>query len=103
MVGRQYGKRKAQATPTVNQMSAQFFDATIAEHPKIPDRIETGNFRVLHDWLQANIYRHRRKLTAAETILHGRGYVNERVTGKTLTTQPLIDYIRRKYDDLYEV
>ena len=89
LVGRQYGKRKAQATPTVNQMSAQFFDATIAEHPKIPDRIETGNFRVLHDWLQANLYRHRRKLTAAETILHGRGFCQGRGYANAGTSESL--------------
>lgn len=39
-----------------NLMSAQFFDAAVAAHPEIPDRIETGNFTVVHDWLQANIY-----------------------------------------------
>jgi carboxypeptidase Taq len=78
-----------------NLMSAQFFDTAVAAHPEIPDLIETGNFTVLHDWLQANIYRHGRKFTAAETI--------ERVTGHTLSTQPLMDYIRRKYGDLYEI
>ena len=86
-----------------NLMSAQFFDAAVAAHPEIPDRIEACNFTVLHDWLQANIYRHGRKFTAAETILHGRGYANERFTGQTLSTQPLMDYIRRKYGELYEI
>ncbi len=78
-----------------NLMSAQFLDAAIAAHPEIPDRIETGNFTVLHDWLQANIYRHGRKFTAAETI--------ERVTGKPLSTQPLMNYIHRKYGGLYGI
>lgn len=78
-----------------NLMSAQFFDAAIAAHPEIPDRIATGDFTVLHDWLQANIYRHGRKFTAAQML--------DRVTGKPMITQPLIDYIRRKYADLYEI
>jgi carboxypeptidase Taq len=78
-----------------NLMSAQFFDAAVAAHPEIFDRIEAGNFTVLHDWLQANIYRHGRKFTAAETI--------ERVTGQPLSTQSLMDYIHRKYGDLYEI
>jgi carboxypeptidase Taq len=78
-----------------NLMSAQFFDAAVTAHPEIPDRIETGNFAVLHDWLQANIYHHGRKFTAAETI--------EQVTGQSLSTQPLMNYIRRKYGDLYGI
>jgi carboxypeptidase Taq len=78
-----------------NLMSAQFFDAAVTAHPEIPDQIETGNFTALHDWLQANIYLHGRKFTAAETI--------ERVTGSTLSTKPLMDYVHRKYGSLYEL
>jgi carboxypeptidase Taq len=78
-----------------NLMSAQIFEAAVNEYPEIPDRIETGNFTVLHDWLKANIYRHGRKFTAAETI--------ERVTEKPLTPQPLMEYIRSKYGDLYKI
>ncbi len=78
-----------------NLMSAQFFDAAVAAHPEIPNQIETGNFTVLHDWLQTNIYRHGRKFTAAETL--------ERVVGTTMSTQPLIDYIHHKYADLYGI
>jgi carboxypeptidase Taq len=78
-----------------NLMSAQFFDAALLEHPQINAQIEVGNFNVLHDWLKANIYHQGRKFTAAETV--------ERVTGKPLSTQPLIDYIRRKYGELYGI
>ena len=78
-----------------NLMSAQFFDAAIAAYPEIPDRIENGDFTVLHDWLQANIYCHGRKFTAAETV--------ERLTGRQISVQPLMNYIRRKYTDLYEI
>ncbi len=78
-----------------NLMSAQFFDAAIAAHPEITDRIAIGDFTVLHDWLQTNIYRHGRKYTAAETL--------DRVTGKSLSTQPLMNYIRCKYGELYGI
>jgi carboxypeptidase Taq len=78
-----------------NLMSAQFFDAALKEHPEIPTQIETGNFSVLHDWLKANIYHQGRKFTAAETVA--------RVTGKPLSTKPLMDYIHRKYGDLYGI
>jgi carboxypeptidase Taq len=78
-----------------NLMSAQFFAAAVAAHPNIPDQIATGNFSGLHDWLKSNIYRHGRKFTAAEII--------EQVTGQTLSTQPLMDYVRQKYGELYQL
>jgi carboxypeptidase Taq len=78
-----------------NLMSVQFFDSAVIAHPEIPDHLAAGDFTILHDWLQAQIYRHGRKFTAAETI--------ERVTGQPISTQPLMDYIRRKYADLYEI
>jgi carboxypeptidase Taq len=59
------------------------------------ETFETGNFTVLRDWLQSHIYRHGRKFTAAETI--------ERVSGKPISTQPLMDYFYSKYKDLYGV
>jgi carboxypeptidase Taq len=76
-----------------NLMSAQFFTAALADHPNLPAQIEAGNFAVLHDWLKTHIYRHGRKFTATETI--------ERVTGQPLSIDPLMDYIHRKYRDLY--
>ncbi len=78
-----------------NLMSAQFFDAAINKHPEIATQIEVGNFSVLHDWLKTNIYHQGRKFTAAETL--------EKATGKPLSSKPLMDYIHRKYGELYEI
>ncbi len=78
-----------------NLMSAQFLDAVLVDRPNIFAGIETGDFTVLHDWLKSHIYYHGRKFTAAETI--------DRVTGKSLGTQPLIDYFRRKYGEIYQL
>jgi carboxypeptidase Taq len=76
-----------------NLMSAQFYEAAIADQPSIPSQIAQGNVAPLHQWLQHQIYRHGRKFTAAEMV--------QRVTGKPLSTQPLMAYIRRKYGTLY--
>lgn len=78
-----------------NLMSAQFFDAALTDIPAIPAQIEQGDVQPLHDWLTNNIYRHGCKYTAAETI--------ERVTGQPLQTAPLMNYLRRKYGELYEI
>jgi len=78
-----------------NLMSAQFFETALAEIPSIPTQIEQGNVQPLHDWLTDKIYRHGCKYTAAETV--------ERVTGQPLKTAPLVNYLRRKYGELYGI
>ncbi len=78
-----------------NILSAQFYDAALRAHPEIPDDIGRGQFSTLHDWLQANIYTHGRKYTAAE--------LTERVTGQPLTIAPYIAYLRTKYGELYDL
>ncbi len=76
-----------------NVMSAQFFAAAVKANPEIPSQIEKGDFNTLHNWLKENIYQHGRKYTAAELI--------ERVTGGVLSIDPFINYIQRKYGELY--
>jgi carboxypeptidase Taq len=78
-----------------NLMSAQFFEAALKAHPEIPAQIERGDVGTLHEWLKANIYRHGRKYTASELI--------ERVTGSPLSTDPLIQYLRKKFGQLYRL
>ncbi|WP_041226062.1 carboxypeptidase M32 [Crinalium epipsammum] len=76
-----------------NIMSAQFFDAALSNHPKIPTEIEQGNFTTLHNWLKMNIYQHGSKYSADELI--------KRVTGSPLTINPFIRYIKQKYGEIY--
>lgn len=78
-----------------NLMSAQFFEAALQENLHIPNQIEQGNFKPLYDWLKEKIYYHGCKYTADETV--------QRVTGKPLSTAPLMQYLRSKYRDLYGV
>jgi carboxypeptidase Taq len=78
-----------------NIMSASFFDAALKAHPQIPSEIEQGKFDTLHSWLRDNIYQHGRKFTASELI--------ERATGKPLTIEPYIKYLRNKYGELYKL
>jgi carboxypeptidase Taq len=76
-----------------NIMSSQFYEAALKAHPEIPSEIENGKFDTLHNWLKENIYQHGSKYTASEVI--------QRVTGKPLTIEPYIRYLRRKYGELY--
>lgn len=76
-----------------NLMSAQFFEAALKADSNIPNQIEQGKFNNLHDWLKQNIYQHGRKYTAAEIV--------ERATGKPLSIDPFISYIKQKFGQLY--
>jgi carboxypeptidase Taq len=78
-----------------NIMSAQFFAAALQAHPQIPDDMRTGKFDTLRGWLTQNVYQHGSKFTANEVI--------ERATGKPLSIAPYINYLRTKYDELYQL
>jgi carboxypeptidase Taq len=76
-----------------NIMSAQFFASALKANPSIPEEIRQGHFSTLHTWLVDNIYQHGKKFTADELI--------ERVTGGPLTITPYIEYLTKKYGELY--
>ncbi|MFQ6101042.1 MAG: carboxypeptidase M32 [Anaerolineae bacterium] len=78
-----------------NIMSAQFFETALQAHPEITSEIGEGKFDTLHDWLKENIYQHGRKYTPSELV--------ERVTGRPLSIEPYIRYLRTKYGELYEL
>ena len=78
-----------------NVMCSQFYEAALKAHPEIPSEIENGKYDTLHNWLKENIYQHGSKYTASELI--------QRVTGKELTIEPYITYLRNKYRELYSL
>jgi carboxypeptidase Taq len=76
-----------------NLMSAQFFAAALQAHPEIPTQIQQGNFQTLLNWLQTNIYQHGCKYTPVELM--------QKATGKPLSIDPFISYIKQKYGEIY--
>jgi carboxypeptidase Taq len=76
-------------------MCSQFYEAALLAHPEIPSEIENGKFDTLHNWLKENIYQHGSRYTASELI--------KRVTGKELTIEPYIRYLKTKYGQLYNL
>lgn len=76
-----------------NILGAQFYASALDAQPQIPNEIEKGEFSTLHNWLRDNVYQHGSKYTAPEII--------ERATGKPMTIEPYIDYLRTKYGQLY--
>jgi carboxypeptidase Taq len=78
-----------------NLMGAQLMAKVRAEVPDLDAQIERGEFETLLTWLQTNVYTHGRKFTPNELM--------ERVTGKPLTPEPWIAYVRLKFGALYGV
>ncbi len=78
-----------------NVMSALFYSEACKAHAEIPTEMKQGRFSTLHNWLTQNIYRHGRKYTAPELV--------QRVTGRELTIQPYIQYLKTKYGELYQL
>jgi carboxypeptidase Taq len=76
-----------------NLMGAQLMERIRVEIPAVEGHIEKGEFGVLLRWLQSNVYRHGRKFTPNELM--------ERVTGKPLSPEPWIAYVRKKFGALY--
>ena len=78
-----------------NILGAQFYKSALEKHPDITNEIEKGEFNTLHQWLKENVYQHGSKYTAPEII--------ERATGKSMTIEPYINYLRTKYGELYSL
>ena len=78
-----------------NIMSAQFYDAALKAHPEIPKEISKGQFATLHTWLKNNIYQHGRKFSPEVLV--------KRSTGKALSIEPYMGYLRTKYGEIYEL
>jgi carboxypeptidase Taq len=76
-----------------NLYSAQFFAKAKTDLVNLDDAFGKGDFSDLLGWLRKNIHAHGQRYHAEELV--------ERVTGKPLLHQPLIEYLNGKYGQLY--
>ena len=76
-----------------NLYGAQLMNAASRELPNLDEDIEAGRLAVLLDWLRKKIHRHGSVYTASELM--------KQVTGESLTSSYFIDYLKKKYRDIY--
>lgn len=76
-----------------NLYAAQFFAHADKELGGLHAQFEKGDFKPLLDWLRKNIHHHGRRYRATELV--------KKVTGQPLTHKPLIDYMTKKFGELY--
>ena len=78
-----------------NIMSAQIFAAAVRSRESVPTDMEAGRFDALLQWLRDNIHRHGRTKTALPLI--------ESATGEPLSVGPYLEYLKKKYGNLYQL
>ncbi|MEE2680787.1 MAG: carboxypeptidase M32, partial [Planctomycetota bacterium] len=78
-----------------NLYCAQFFETATEAMPDLHQQFARGEFGGLLAWLRENIHVHGRRYSASELC--------KRVTGKPLSSEPLLNYLEGKLRPLYGV
>ncbi len=78
-----------------NLCAAQIYVAADRDLGDLNVMFEHGEFQALQAWLVENIHRHGRTFTPNELI--------QRATGEKLSSKALIEYLNRKYADIYNL
>ncbi len=76
-----------------NLYSAQFYAKMLKDIPDVMERVEKGDLKVVKDWLNENIHKHGAVYKPSELI--------KMVTGEELSAKYFIDYLNRKYSEVY--
>jgi len=78
-----------------NLYAAQFFAQAERDLGALEAPFQRGEFTTLLNWLRVNIHQRGQCYSAAELV--------EQVTGKPLSHDPLLAYLREKYGELYRL
>lgn len=75
--------------------SAQLFEKALEVMPDLPEHFAQGKFDQLHAWLKENMYQYGAKFTMNELA--------QRITGEPPQTRSYLDYLKKKYTEIYEL
>jgi carboxypeptidase Taq len=78
-----------------NLYGAQFASKMEKDIPDLKERIEKGEFEVIKEWLKKNIHKHGSVYKPSELIIMA--------TGEELTAKYFIDYLNKKYSEIYNL
>jgi carboxypeptidase Taq len=78
-----------------NLYAVQFYDQARLEIPDLEVQIESGQLIGLRRWLEQKIHRWGRMFSPDHLV--------QRVTGKSLSPEPYLTYLERKYGELYRL
>ena len=77
-----------------NLYSTMLFDQIKKDIPELETLISKGNFLVIKNWCQDNVYCHGRLYTPKQLI--------KRITGSSLSCNSFVSYLNRKYSEIYQ-
>lgn len=81
---------------TIGSVLAAQLDATMRDElDDVDEKIRTGEFEPLREWMYERIHKHGRRYPTDELI--------ERATGEPLTASYFVDHIESKFTDLYDL
>jgi carboxypeptidase Taq len=78
-----------------NLYAAQFYRAARREMPRLDTQFASGNFVPMREWLRKKIHAHG-KFYAIDRLVRN-------VTGESLQTKYFIDYLKKKYSEIYRL
>ncbi len=78
-----------------NLYAAQLWETIRAQVPTLDEHVRRGEFGVLLAWLRENVHTHGRRFAPSELC--------ERITGRPLGHQPLLDYLQAKLRPIYGI
>ncbi len=76
-----------------NIYAAQFFAQAKKDMPDLEQNFENGNYLGLREWLRTNIHQHGLRFRAIDLC--------KRVTGESLSHKPMMDYMNKKFGEIY--
>lgn len=78
-----------------NLYGAQFLQKMLKDIPDYCSLIENGEFIQIHEWLKENIHKHGSVFKPSEII--------KKVSGEELTAKYFIEYLNKKYSEIYNL
>ena len=78
-----------------NLVSVQLWEKINQDIPDLEDQIEHGKFEALLGWLRKNIHQHGAKFEPQVLV--------KKVTGSTITPEPYMRYLTKKYTEIYHL
>ncbi|MDI6618373.1 MAG: carboxypeptidase M32 [Clostridiales bacterium] len=78
-----------------NLYGAQFLSKMEKDIPDLYKEIERGNLDIVHQWLKENIHKYGSVYKPAELL--------KKATGEELTAKYFIDYLNKKYSEIYNL
>jgi carboxypeptidase Taq len=76
-----------------NLISLQLWEKINQDIPNLEAQIREGEFKALLDWLVANVHRHGAKFEPQELV--------KRITGSKIEPGPYVDYLEKKFGEIY--